>query len=674
MEDSLQSLIAKVDNICLVLPETHHGSWGDIQDDKQRKHVYAGEVLDFGLKVTFPETNGEPTGANDMPETWKSLCYAASAGYSSPLNSGADVDAASLRMMYALRSMSVEAAGSANPSKGGERRFSDGHSVQSDKLACSPFASVAMQDADSSSKSRTVSKKQTEPVCFLNGRNLVLPMSVSLGDLPDVGGAFNHIATISVDITKPRLILDKDESDRLDMLLRCPLEEVIQSEEKHHIIHNVSADFPVLPPPQVTCQHFSVSGKHYLVTKVCNTYPEELLICNIQVFVNKNSNLEATCPSSVLSSDGGDWSSFLAIELIPSQRDQLSTSLHPEEEHTFVFQVTWDCSLPSNRPDEPVQFPLFLVIKWHTPSMAVEQSIQTHYHLPTVTMDFPAFIVLAQCQSPVGTGQSFTVTYTLLNNLQDFLGVTLIWLPDKDRKGDRLEDSNVAGRLVCQEPVKQLGPSKKGSTIKVPITFQALQAGIQELGKYMKMKLQYAAQPLASKISSVVSQPSKSSPHSSSPVSSVTTATSSSSAPKSLPENAAPESSDTPTAEQPSPTTTTATSNSPVALRKVFSIGPNSVLIKKKSALTRQMSLSPASAHPIKKFLAGIRSHSFSGESVGDAGHHDDQSGDLQRDGSAESDPEIRSSPTASTPPASEDQSAPSIDRIVKHRCQVYVA
>lgn len=36
----------------------------------------------------------------------------------------------------------------------------------------------------------------------------------------------------------------------------------------------------------------------------------------------------------------------------------------------------------------------------------------------------------ARCDSPVQAHSTFRVTYTLLNDLQDFLAVRLVWSPD----------------------------------------------------------------------------------------------------------------------------------------------------------------------------------------------------------------------------------------------------
>nr|XP_054771115.1 trafficking protein particle complex subunit 14-like [Lytechinus pictus] len=712
MEGSLTSLVREVDEISIVLPKRYPKNWVDVRNEGHRKYVYGGELLHLALVVSLSEKNGQPEAVEEAVDTWEALSFASSAGYTTPWDSPCACRPASLSFSQ-QRSQSVDYpdqwggaeqerdGGKANSSRGSGRRFSESSALHTDKIRCLSFMSVPVRECkyEKAAKSKMISRKaylviffsiyQVEVVPCLKERTLILPMSVSLGSLPEgTGPSDTHIATVNVDISESRASCGKREDDRIDMLLQCPMEEVIHAEEEQNVIYNVSADFTVLPPPQVNCQHFSVCGKHYLVTKVCNSYPEELVIQNIQVYVNKNINMESASASTALTSDAGDWSSFLSIELLPSQRDQSSTSLHPKEEHTFVFQVTWDCSLPSNRPNEPVDFPLFLVIEWNTPSIAMKQSIQSHYHLPTVTMDFPAFIVLSQCQSPVTTGKGFTVTYTLLNNLRDFLGITLIWIPDREPRGDSYSESRIADRIVCQEPTKQLGPSKKGSTIKVPITFQALKAGVQELGKFMKLRLQYASKPIATRppvisratqsskpllkstYSSSSSSSTSSSFSSSSSTSSITSKTSSpaiitaSTSSPSLPISEPPLSSH----EESEILASKERDSSPSLPPRMFSMGPNSALVKK-GGFTRQMSLATPSSHPIKKFLAGIRSHSFSGESGSDVcDNHDDN---IPR--SSGSDPGIRPLQKKVQLETSSEDTDLSVERIVKHKSQVYI-
>ena len=50
--------------------------------------------------------------------------------------------------------------------------------------------------------------------------------------------------------------------------------------------------------------------------------------------------------------------------------------------------------------------------------------------LPCIRLDSPRFVMTACCPSTVKVQEHFLVRYTLLNNLQDFLAVRLVWTPE----------------------------------------------------------------------------------------------------------------------------------------------------------------------------------------------------------------------------------------------------
>lgn len=77
-----------------------------------------------------------------------------------------------------------------------------------------------------------------------------------------------------------------------------------------------------------------------------------------------------------------------------------------------------------------LEVPLVAVLQWSTSKLPFTNSIYTHYSLPSVRLDRPRFIMTASCPSAVKAREHFRVRYTLLNNLQDFLAVRLVWTPE----------------------------------------------------------------------------------------------------------------------------------------------------------------------------------------------------------------------------------------------------
>lgn len=75
---------------------------------------------------------------------------------------------------------------------------------------------------------------------------------------------------------------------------------------------------------------------------------------------------------------------------------------------------------------------LFISVSKHTHLASLSLTTSS---LPSIRLDRPCFVMTASCESPVRTYERFTVTYTLLNNLQDFLAVRLVWTPEHAQAG-----------------------------------------------------------------------------------------------------------------------------------------------------------------------------------------------------------------------------------------------
>lgn len=86
--------------------------------------------------------------------------------------------------------------------------------------------------------------------------------------------------------------------------------------------------------------------------------------------------------------------------------------------------------------------------------------------LPSIRLERPRFVMTAACESPVRARQRFTVTYTLLNDLQDFLAVRLVWTPETataggDRGDGAWQGTGWVGGL--EGLVVPLGVAKRGT-------------------------------------------------------------------------------------------------------------------------------------------------------------------------------------------------------------------
>uniref|UniRef100_A0A8C5F143 Uncharacterized protein n=1 Tax=Gopherus evgoodei TaxID=1825980 RepID=A0A8C5F143_9SAUR len=159
----------------------------------------------------------------------------------------------------------------------------------------------------------------------------------------------------------------------------------------------------------------------------------------------------------------------------------------------------WGCHSLSPLLPQGLEVPLVAVVQWSTPKLPFTSSIYTHYRLPSIRLDRPRFVMTAACESPVPLRRRFTVTYTLLNNLQDFLAVRLVWTPESATAGKKLSSEErratqaALDSIVCHTPLNSLGYSRKGSALTIRVAFQALRAGLFELSQHMKLKLQFTA-------------------------------------------------------------------------------------------------------------------------------------------------------------------------------------
>ncbi|XP_074387532.1 trafficking protein particle complex subunit 14 isoform X11 [Zonotrichia albicollis] len=256
----------------------------------------------------------------------------------------------------------------------------------------------------------------------------------------------------------------------------------------------VSTLLTVLPPPRVRCRQVTVSGKYLTVLKVLNgSSQEELSLWDVQVLPNFNASYLPVMPdgSVLLVDDVCHHSGEVPVGAfcrVPGCHSRWPCPLSALEEQNFLFQLQAP-ERPPRDAKEGLEVPLVAVVRWSTPKLPFTNSIVTHYRLPSIRLERPRFVMTATCESPVVALQRFTVTYTLLNDLQDFLAVRLVWTPEATAGKSRGSLDSV----VCHTPLTNLGYSRKGSARTFRVAFQALRAGLFELSQHMKLKLQFTA-------------------------------------------------------------------------------------------------------------------------------------------------------------------------------------
>ncbi|XP_056266699.1 trafficking protein particle complex subunit 14-like isoform X2 [Pseudoliparis swirei] len=319
---------------------------------------------------------------------------------------------------------------------------------------------------------------------------VIFPLTVSLDKLP--------VSTLKV---KVMVTVWKKEAEKAEVQELGYLSVLQQREPTHTFRHDlntfkaqVSTTLTVLPPPAVRCKQMTVSGRHLAVLKVLNeSSQEELSVRDVRILPNLNASYLPVMPDgSVLLVDNvchqsGEvgMASFCRVE---SPASRLPSMLSALEEHDFLFQLHLN-DMPQDDSNEGLEVPLVAVLQWSTPKMPFTNCIYTHYRLPSIRLDEPRFVMTASCPSTVKVKEHFKVKYVLLNNLQDFLAVRLVWTPE----GRGQTDDSALAAVVCHSPLSNLGQCRRGSTVSFRVAFQILKPGLYELSQHMKLKLQFTA-------------------------------------------------------------------------------------------------------------------------------------------------------------------------------------
>ncbi|XP_054851535.1 trafficking protein particle complex subunit 14 [Eublepharis macularius] len=329
---------------------------------------------------------------------------------------------------------------------------------------------------------------------------VIFPLTVSLDKLPPSTAKAKIVVTVW---KRDQEKAEVRERGYLRILQdRAPSQTF--REEQGNFKAQVSTLLTVLPPPELKCQQCNVSGKHLTVLKVLNTASqEELSVWDVRILPNFNASYLPMMPDgSVLLVDdvchqSGEVS-MASFCRVASAASACPCSLRALEEQNFLFQLQAP-EQPPHSTKEGLEVPLIAVVQWSTPKLPFTARIHTHYRLPSIRLARPRFVMTAECESPVVLHQRFTVAYTLINNLQDFLAVRLVWTPESATTGKTLSCEeqraihDTQDSIVCHTPLNNLGYSRKGSARTFCVTFQALQAGLYELSQHMKLKLQFTA-------------------------------------------------------------------------------------------------------------------------------------------------------------------------------------
>uniref|UniRef100_A0AAZ1XIM1 Microtubule associated protein 11 n=1 Tax=Oreochromis aureus TaxID=47969 RepID=A0AAZ1XIM1_OREAU len=449
----------------------------------QRKNVYLGETLQFLLVLRSRGLTDRDDGALSWKDLGGSLCALASVcaaeswrqtpaeqcdRMSSCSEDSEDVESEDVECRTAEQS---------GRRLGDKQTFTQCNQLVSHK--CSP-SSAAMHNETEQAKSAWVLEDQ-----------LIFCLTVSLDKLP----VSTRKAKIVVTVWKQ--MEENAELRELGYLtlLQFRSPTCTFRQDLSTFKTQVSTTLDVLPPPSVQCRQMTVSGKHLTVLKVMNCSSQDrMCVKDVKILPNYNSSYLPMMPDgSVLVVDNVchqsaeiTMASFCRID---NRSSHLPCMLSALEEQTFMFQLQLQ-EKEEQQSSKGLEVPLLAVLQWHSPVHPAMRCISTCYSIPSVHLNRPELVMMASCPRTVRPQQHFWVKYTLLNNLQDFLAVRLIW----NSEAGSQQDPSV-GAVVCQSPLNNLGQCKKGSILSFTVAFQILKTGIFELSQHMTFTASVPAPP-----------------------------------------------------------------------------------------------------------------------------------------------------------------------------------
>uniref|UniRef100_A0A8D3C4K2 Microtubule-associated protein 11 n=1 Tax=Scophthalmus maximus TaxID=52904 RepID=A0A8D3C4K2_SCOMX len=438
----------------------------------RRKHAYLGETVQLLLVLRFRD---DRAGASPWRELAGSLSALASACVAESRGEPPEPD-----------SSSSSSSGSEEEPGEGECGTADTRDARADCdrgfARCDP---LLIHNSSASG-----GRDPVESALVLDDQ-VIFYLTVSLDKLP-----VNTLkAKIIVTVWKEEEKVEVMEHGYLTLLqLRSPTHTFRQDQSTFKI--QVNSTLNVLPPPMVQCQQMTVSGKHLTVLKVVNcSSQEEVCVRDVKILPNYNSSFLPMMPDgSVLVVDNVCHRSaevtMASFYRVDSESSRLPSTLSALEEQNFLFQLQLQNTAEEDS-SEGLEVPLVAVLQWYTPALPLTRYICSCYLLPRIRLARPQLVMTASCPSAVRPLEHFWVKYTLLNNLQDFMAVRLIWNSEAHSRPCRQDPR--AGAVVCRSPLNHLGQCRKGSTISFAVAFQILGTGLFELSQHMKLKLQFTA-------------------------------------------------------------------------------------------------------------------------------------------------------------------------------------
>uniref|UniRef100_UPI00358E7C9F trafficking protein particle complex subunit 14 isoform X2 n=1 Tax=Myxine glutinosa TaxID=7769 RepID=UPI00358E7C9F len=347
---------------------------------------------------------------------------------------------------------------------------------------------------------RGVNRQEDDVSPTMVGDSAVFPLSVTLDSLPYP----TTRVQVTVHVWEDKHGAGEEHGTDYINLLQSKKPSQLFKDDPPPLHTQASTSLVLRPPPTLWCRHVNVSGRHIVVLKVQNRVAgSSVSLLDLTVLPNLNTGYLPLMPDgSMMLADTtchecGEITMASLVRL-ESRAASLPTRLRGLEEHTVMFQLRLgepeqqqkqqQQQQQQQRVQEGLDVPMLAVLQWTSPDFLQKHHVFTHYRLPSIRLERPQFVMLADCPPSVPLSRTFHARFTLLNQLHDFLSVRLVWAPTTHTQPEGKVEAQMGGSavmpIICHTPTNHLGCFRKGSALSFTVGFQALRTGLFEVSAF----------------------------------------------------------------------------------------------------------------------------------------------------------------------------------------------
>ncbi|XP_071162949.1 trafficking protein particle complex subunit 14-like isoform X1 [Mytilus edulis] len=341
----------------------------------------------------------------------------------------------------------------------------------------------------STADTKTHLKLHEKKPYFVDDKTFIVPLEATVNNISSCDTKIYLTVSIVKPIPCPKRMLGES-----DFLLKVDDIKPLPEKEKIYTQKSVSRTLRIHQPPKLQVKYKDVSGQFMIFLSVNNDSLQDIAINDCMLMkghcpaCDKTINKHRDVQNDIGACKGCDH----AIHMVSGDRFKFPVELGRGETLSLIFVL-----YKHNIETDYSELVLNAHVKWG--KEILEPQAVTVYRLPKILFRKVPFVLDVQCGSKkIDVGESFKLTYTVTNTLQDFQEWRLYWNPvvpqisDQKKQQKYLKEiENIKSGLLCHDPVIKFGKLSYGSTVSTKVEFTILKPGLYEFGKHMKLNLTY---------------------------------------------------------------------------------------------------------------------------------------------------------------------------------------